>query len=104
APYEEEHCHEYGQHQVVHDHVGPERQETEKTAARYSLQAVFAARERCFQAHEVHELTERQSDHGEVDPVAAYGEVADHGTKQSRDHDASEDGERKSRPMRRDDP
>ena len=67
--------------------------EAQQLAARHALQAVFAARERRLQEHEIDHLRESERRHREVDALAADRDHANDGADQRRDDDAGEHAE-----------
>ena len=76
----------------------------EQRAARHALQAVLAAGEGRLEAHEIHQLPERQRDHREVDPLAADRKSADDDAQECRDRHTAHDRRRRAEGVRGDEP
>ncbi len=72
------------QHEIVHRQGVAEIDDTEKLAARHSLDAVLAAGEARLQGDEIDHLRQRQGDHREIDALAADRQPAEDRTKEGR--------------------
>src|ERR1700733_11553681 len=84
---------EYGQHDVIEDHLVRQIDEAEQMTLRDSLDAVLTMRERDFEAEEIDHLRQGQRDHREIDALPANGERADDGAERAGGKGCSDNAE-----------